>query len=1086
MRALRAIWRFLQLRGDEFTGFGGNSNNSLINRIIGYWRVAKRHGEWRCLTYQFDADMHGRHIHVQGTKHLAYDGLRSRALSDDANPWISLVNIDLTFTDTGTGRAATTRLHVDLLRMSKFLDPLQSLNPAETPQALLGAASLLGLAARVMTQTHLWSFGAPNYRRFQGFDAWIKERMSVPSVITYGPPDQQRRFAVTIARPTADGWRLIKANARQIQSPRPPVLMIHGMAHGSRVFYTETVDHSMAGHLLDVGHDVWLLDHGLSICLGAPTATTIETIADQIAAAVKFVYDDYNLNRPGQPEGIMVFSHCVGSAAFSMAVLGGQTDARPDQSMIAGLVMHAIPPWIYPSEGNRLRSNIGMGLRRIISDDVLNPIPYDDRADFTGKRGPKQPAAQLLIDRFGSSLPWRASEYTRHAGRDDDDQFGRTICNRMTVLYGYEWQHANLDPRTHRALMTLVGPALGDAYAELRLMLHRGQITTKNGENEFVVAENFEAHWTFPTLFIHGDHNNVFDVESSRLSARKLTELNQAIAQKTGKAHTVDLRIMPGYGHMDLLFGMQAHQVVYPHISSFFAGHHDNHRDAEPKTRPEGEYQVITGPIISRPRRNDGGGLTIRVWVEVDEYQVETISTIQFLTGPDLSDPIPETDIKWVRQGLLAGSGGHSNTLLRSSFWIADIDCAHIRGGLRAIPLLIGMPSTINVPVQHQRVMEWTTLPWYRRLATSQNLDRISFIVGSCWYPGMWIDQDLSDRIFTKIRSHIESPTGIDLLLLVGDQIYADATRAIFDISEDRERFQESYRRAFNRTHAAWVLRHVPTYAAIDDHELRDNYPAPFPSDGPTTLSDLCASGVAEAWNFQIHHEQTPNISTHHLWYAFEQSGFDFFVFDTRTERNYAAKGLDRLISAEQVRAFEAWAISRPLGRPFFVVTGTPLTPIPRDQIAHPADAGLDDSLRAFPEFLELLAGIMRKAGRSQKFILLSGDPHFSSVTEFDVCEKPGLEPVPFIGIVSSGLNVPLPFANDYPDRTDWGKGNDIFRPVGHQLTITVKEATILSTSHAHAVRSDVSRNEQGRWTIALSVVDADDSSLPFAKVIDL
>ena len=66
---------------------------------------------------------------------------------------------------------------------------------------------------------------------------------------------------------------------------------------------------------------------------------------------------------------------------------------------------------------------------------------------------------------------------------------------------------------------------------------------------------------------------------------------------------------------------------------------------------------------------------------------------------------------------------------------------------------------------------------------------------------------------------------GIDHVLLVGDQIYADATADLFDTSELRERWARYYREAFGARYLRRVLARVPIYMALDDHEFEDNWP---------------------------------------------------------------------------------------------------------------------------------------------------------------------------------------------------------------------------------------------------------------------
>jgi len=363
---------------------------------------------------------------------------------------------------------------------------------------------------------------------------------------------------------------------------------------------------------------------------------------------------------------------------------------------------------------------------------------------------------------------------------------------------------------------------------------------------------------------------------------------------------------------------------------------------------------------------------------------------------------------------------------------------------------------------------------------------QISFVLGSCWYPGSWFDHDVSDRLFGKLKQEVTKPDGVDHLLLVGDQIYADASYAIFDIAENRERYQESYRRAFRSPEAAWVLRHVPTHFAIDDHEFRDNYPTPFPGDTPEKIRALGDSGAQEAWNFQMYHGVQPPASAatgtapardNRLWYAFESCGFKFFVFDTRSERNFKESGARRVISKTQEDGFRQWVndlSNYPTDQPLFLVTGSPLVPIPADELSRPARATSSDSLRGYPEFVHMVAGTLSAAGIRRSVVWMSGDPHYSAMGRFIVRDDQGRDLLNCIGIVASGVSVPLPFANDRADAVDWTSTDAVFRPIPPEISILVQNTAWLSLSRAHALRLDVTRAQDNSWTLRIAVIDAD------------
>jgi cholesterol oxidase len=1092
-RSLLALRRFYALRKNEiFDSLRGTLSGASSRGLFDiFCRAAFQSGHWRYLNYQFEIEINGRKLFVHGRKTLAYDGSRDRTIRDAANPWTALTNMEIYFNNLNTRQRASAWFRVDLVRMAKNIRPLQIASAAETPQVLLGVSSFGALAARVLLQTHFFSLGAPSYESFPTRE-FIDSHYALhkpPASITYIQDGVKEEYPVEqIFRPPGQEWRLLRAlpEGSRPAAKANPILLIHGMAHSSRVFYTDTVDRNLAGHLLHEGFEVWLLDHGLSTSLiHAPGyKPTIDEIAVQVAAAIRQIYDQTRMK-------VVIFSHCVGSAALSMSILSGRnTLADPgsenSDSLIERLAMHAIPPWIYPSETNLLRAYIGVFFKDRFFPKSIDPIPvYTQRPS----------AMDSILDRIAFSFPWTKAEYDDHSFRDKDREYGRAICNRMTAFYGYEWSHRNLDERTHKEIVSLVGPADPNAYRQLYFLLNRKRLTNALGENIYLTQDNIAQYWTFPTMFIHGRNNQVFNVESSVLSAYQLTQLQKQQSVRPGHDRTVKLAVIEGYGHMDLLFGKTACHDVFCWITDFFGKNIKPASVECPKSQTRAPQVPMTGPVISNPTRR-GEKHWVRAWVETNEFQTSQAIGVEYCT-PGSPRPPVETSSgdgdPWLSCNAVELRS--TNLLKNSQYWLSEVECDRHRVFVSRV--INRDPGAQQPPVPSRSVsadaaeqigpdpntMDWRGLHWFQRFLSGITLDSVSFMVGSCWYPGSWFDHKLSDRLFAKIREEITKDEGIDSLLLVGDQIYADAYYGIFDIAEDRERLQQSYRRAFKSDRAAWVLRQVPTYFAIGAHEFREHYPAAIAGDAPDTLNDLGNQGAQEAWNYQMHHHNQPipgNPSIRRLdnglWYSFESAGFQFFVFDTRSERDPTQQGAQRLISEAQGTGFRQWAAALeqyPSGKPIFLVTGSPLVPVPSDELRYPARATSSDSLRAYPEFLEVVAHTLVNARVNRPIVWLSGSPHYSSMGRFvirDAQDKPLLN---CLGIISSGINVPLPFANGRPDAIDWNGKDREFRPDGQGINVLIRDIRKLCDSRQHAIRVDVKKSAADAWNLRVTVIDA-------------
>jgi cholesterol oxidase len=364
--------------------------------------------------------------------------------------------------------------------------------------------------------------------------------------------------------------------------------------------------------------------------------------------------------------------------------------------------------------------------------------------------------------------------------------------------------------------------------------------------------------------------------------------------------------------------------------------------------------------------------------------------------------------------------------------------------------------------------LEWHLQPWFKRFVSDDPAQDVRFIIGSCRYPGSWFDQEHADAVFGEIKRYVSREPGIDHLILCGDQIYADATYSLLDIAEDRERYQQAYRRAFDGAYAKWVMANVPTYFAVDDHEFRDDFPKRMRGDTPKSFQNLAAAAAQEAWNFLMHHDDVPAGRDNRLWYSFESRGFPFFVFDTRSERDLAAANVDRLIGPEQKAGFARWTETLThhdyAGKPIFLVTGSPFFPIPTDELQYPAHSLSSDTLRAFPEFFDFVFGELAQRAIVNPVILMSGDLHYSCVQEF-TAHATGAT-FHCVAVVSSGLSAPLPFANARVDEFDAAKGGS-FVPQNSQVVFEFDPPQLVSTSRSHALHVTV-RPADGDHAFAL------------------
>ena len=106
---------------------------------------------------------------------------------------------------------------------------------------------------------------------------------------------------------------------------------------------------------------------------------------------------------------------------------------------------------------------------------------------------------------------------------------------------------------------------------------------------------------------------------------------------------------------------------------------------------------------------------------------------------------------------------------------------------------------------------------------------RLVFLLGSCHYPGLFWKKKHSDRIFLPMIKEIEKKRSVGnprFVLMVGDQIYADMFNRMIPIglADTFEEYQERYHDAFGSPNIGRLLRSVPHYMILDDHEIEDNW----------------------------------------------------------------------------------------------------------------------------------------------------------------------------------------------------------------------------------------------------------------------
>jgi len=1073
-------------------------------RIQGFVRAARNHTRWRTLDYAFTLRTPGAEpvvVQAKGRKSLAYT-------PNARNLWDALVQIDLKLVPEGGQRPAVLALEADLVDMVRQRR-LQVAQAAHTPEAIIGLAAFGAQWARAIFQTHFWSL--------RGLDYHL---LAPPKPAAHGPlyplgkeqvASHPVAFELTVPRrqsPRADDQPSeLKLALTRYDPPHrvgPPrhLLMIHGLAHGGTVFTTDTTDgRNMAAAFLAAGHTVWVLDHRLSNRLlwdDGGTARTYATLDHCMDDVARLDIPRAVAHVSGVAQGpIDVFAHCVGAGAFAMATLQGLLH-RQGKSMVRAATLHAVHPWVVPSASNQLSGELAALYRDFLPKGLsIDPVPPSGNPGW----------ADQLIDRVAASLPWPQTERGRHLAHQADVAGGTATCNRMTLFYGREWVHANLAEATHRELASLVGPASVEVFQQLFFVVNRQRLTDRQGAGVYMTDGNFDAHWTFPTLFCHGTDNRVFDPRSAVRSWHRLRLQHELHPRAELPGRCVRLFMAPGYGHMDFLFGKDAHRDVYPALTSFFrdpagfvsVGGPDgpdasqDNRQVAPHLRDHDApppQAAITGPLLQLSG-GDGAPRELIVWAELPhqpllpeprwEARVADAPGAQPLAGWQalrLKAVHPLDNPRETEVTLLNGPG---------SYWVGRLpeleEGAFARLGRVELALTWPSHGSTDRPGSDVRppVLELAGLPWWQRWTQGGSYPSTSWLATSCRWPGTPFEREAVDHIAARMLSHVENAEQpAQALVLLGDQIYADAAANLLDTQEGDERLAQFYRDAWGSPHARRLLSRVPTYMVVDDHELGDNWNGSLdPVADPLLMNGFEAAMAYQwRWNDPVRHE--PRVGGKRVrgfWRSFTLAGLPAFAMDTRTERERRTATnahRARMVSTEQWLAVRDWLLTH-RDQPKVLCSGSVFGWPENALLEAPARCVHADGWSGYPAtWKRLVRFIVRHQIRH--VIFLSGDYHFSGAASLSLSADGDQPPVSAVSVVCSGWNASLPFANARP--ADFALDRPTPLPLSDGHGHVVSSAGALGVGLRQFSLLTLAPRGTGGWTLQVQVRDGADDVL--------
>jgi cholesterol oxidase len=302
-----------------------------------------------------------------------------------------------------------------------------------------------------------------------------------------------------------------------------PVILAHGLGVSSRIFTIDTIETNLVEFLYAHGYDIWLIDLRASIELPvAAERFNADDVAqyDYPAAVAK-------VRAVTASPSVQVVAHCYGSTTFFMAMLAGLQGVRSVVS--SQIATHMVCPPM-----TRLKS--GLHLPTLLDKLGIESLTAYTDADANW--------FNRLYDRFLNAFP-----------DDEEEKCNSAVCHRITFMYSLLYEHDQLNTATHEALHEMFGIANIHAMDHLALMVRDGGLRSVDGQDIYLPHLERLA---VPITFIHGAENACFLPEST---AKTMKLLQQRNGSSLYRRHVV-----PGYGHIDCMFGKRAALDVYPLI----------------------------------------------------------------------------------------------------------------------------------------------------------------------------------------------------------------------------------------------------------------------------------------------------------------------------------------------------------------------------------------------------------------------------------------------------------------------------------------------------------------------------------------
>ncbi|WP_370031136.1 GMC family oxidoreductase N-terminal domain-containing protein [Qipengyuania mesophila] len=461
-------------------------------------------------------------IHFHGFKTLEQRG--------KSDPWTDLTTLFLTLRHGEDESGELIGRGVLKLGIDEFMRQLTTITVHDSDTLVGHVVNLIPRAKKAIeayfTAKYAGFFAMTVFRAYGGMLATLndfagKEAAKLVARDLRLPPAE--RHVV----PTGDGVNI--GLTRYRGGSRGPLVLAPGFSVRASSFATPTVEENLVESLVAQGYDVWLFDYRASADAGNDTEHPPEFTIDDIArhdwpAAIA------KIRAASGAESVQAMAHCVGSMSLLMGIGAGW--ASGVRSLISSqLTLHPVTDWL-----NYMKSDLGVA-------GALGQISLlDGHLDFVSQGTD----ADYEIDAIAYQIPMPEGQACKNP-----------TCRRVFGVFGPSWDHNQLGHDTHLALGSMFSRVSLKPFEQLQKVMHKGLAVDAEGKAIYT-SDDAARRLALPISFLSGATNQIFYPESGQrthvwLQGKNGSELYQQ-------------RIVPGYGHMDLFIGHNAHRDVTPVI----------------------------------------------------------------------------------------------------------------------------------------------------------------------------------------------------------------------------------------------------------------------------------------------------------------------------------------------------------------------------------------------------------------------------------------------------------------------------------------------------------------------------------------